>query len=72
VKAVAQTATWNDVESIAERIDTLLQQPHTVITRARGSLTCIRESIISYPEVNDGVQYRHLGAIWRIRASADT
>lgn len=71
VKAVAQTGTWDDVNAIAQRIDALLHRPSAVMTQGSGSLSCIREQIIQYPEVEEGLQYRHLGGIYRIRASAD-
>lgn len=71
VKTVAQTSSWDDVRPIARRVHTLLHRPHTVVTTDVGSLSCVRERIIQYPEVNGGVQYRHLGGIYRIRASLD-
>lgn len=70
VKAVAASGSWNDVSTIAARLDVLLHLPNTVVTLAGGSLSSIRERIIQYPEVDEGVQYRHLGAQYRIRASA--
>lgn len=71
VKAVAQGGTWDDVSQIASRVDYLLHRPGSVMTEGSGSLSCIRESIVQYPEVTEGLQYRHLGGIYRIRASAD-
>lgn len=71
VKGVTQSGSWDDGEAIAERIDALLHRPSAVMTSGSGSLTCIREQIVQYPEVQDGIQYRHLGGIFRIRASAD-
>jgi hypothetical protein len=71
VKAVAQGGTWDDVNQIAGRIDSLIHRPSSVMTEGSGSLTCVRESIVQYPEVTEGLQYRHLGGIYRIRASAD-
>lgn len=70
VKAVAQTGSWDDVRPIANRISGLLHRPHEVVSLPTGSLTCTRERIVQYPEVDEGLQYRHLGAIFRIRASA--
>ena len=71
VKGVTQGASWDDGEPIAERIDFLLHRPSAVMTSGSGSLTCIREQIVQYPEQQEGLQYRHLGGIYRIRASAD-
>lgn len=71
VKAVAQASSWDDVVPIANRISALLHRPNQVVTTAAGSLTSVRQNLIQYPEVDEGVQYRHLGAVFRIRASAD-
>lgn len=71
VKAVAQTSTWDDLLPIANRIDYLIHRPHSVMTEGSGSLTCIRERVHEQAEVEKGLQYRHLGGIYRIRASAD-
>jgi hypothetical protein len=69
IKAVAAGGSWDDVVALAERIDALFHLPNTVVTLSGGSLSSIRERVISYPEVDEGVQYRHLGGIFRIRAS---
>lgn len=71
VKAVVQESTWENATEIASRIDYLINRPNSVMTESSGSLSCVRESIIQYPEVEEGLQYRHLGGIYRIRASAD-
>lgn len=72
VKAVAATSTWDDVIPIGSRLYELLHRPYEIIDLpGGGSLTCIRERGIQYAENTEGVQYRHLGASWRIRASRD-
>lgn len=71
IKAVARTGSWDDVKPIAARIFALFHRPNTEIDVPGGSLTSHRENIINYAEVTDGVQYRHLGAVYRIRASRD-
>lgn len=71
VKAVTQSSSWDEVIPIAERIDYLIHRPGSVMTEARGSLSCIRDRPFQQPEVDGGLQYRHLGGIYRIRASAD-
>lgn len=71
IKAVAQTSTWDDVGPVAQRVKQILHRPGEVITTVNGSLSCVHDRIIQYPEVNEGVQYRHLGGIYRIRASRD-
>jgi hypothetical protein len=72
VKTVAQSSSWNEVTPIARRLKEMLHRPGEVITTPDGSLSCVHDRIIQYPEVDGGVQYRHLGGIYRIRASLDT
>jgi hypothetical protein len=69
IKAVARTGSWDDVKPIAARIFALFHRPNTEIDVPGGSLTSHRENIINYAEITEGVQYRHLGAVFRIRAS---
>lgn len=71
VKAVAQDSSWDQVIPIAERIDYLIHRPNSVMTETRGSLSCVRERPFQAVEVDGGLQYRHLGGVYRIRASAD-
>jgi len=71
VKAVDRSSGWDSLNPIATRLHALLHRPHTNITVPGGSLTTVRESIIEYPEVEAGQQYRHLGGIYRIQASHD-
>jgi hypothetical protein len=69
VKAVTKGASWSAVAPIARRLDELLVTEHTVTTPT-GTLTCRRDRIIQYPERTEGVQLRHLGGVYRIRASS--
>lgn len=71
-KAVAQTSSWDDVTTVASRIDYLLHREGESISHGGGSLTCTRERIVQQVEVDAGLQYMHLGGFYRIRASADT
>lgn len=71
VKAVAATASWDDIQPIAVILTRLFHWPNRVIDVPGGSMTSTRENIIQYPEITEGVQYRHLGAVYRIRASRD-
>lgn len=68
VKAVARAASYDAVRPAAKRVHALLHRARA--TTASGSLTCTRESIVQYPELDDGVQYRHLGGRYRFRADA--
>jgi len=70
VKFVAATSSWADVLPGAKLIHQLLQHvQHTF--PGGGSLTCGREMIHQVPEEVAGQQYRHLGGVYRIRASKD-
>lgn len=71
VKAVAQSSSWDEVRPVAQRVKEILHRPGQVVTVSNGSLSCVHDRIIQYPEVSGGVQYRHLGGIYRIRASFD-
>lgn len=71
VKAVVAGSGWDQAIPIAARINMLLHRPNETINVPGGSLVSIGERIVQYPEVDAGIQYRHLGRIFRIRASAD-
>jgi hypothetical protein len=71
VKAVDQTGSWDILAPIARRIDVLLHREGLVMSEAAGSLSCTRERTFQAAEVTGDLQYRHLGGIYRIRASAD-
>ena len=71
VKVVDATGSWDDLIPVAARLKAVLHHPGECFTVPGGSLSCIRERVIQYPEKVKGVQYRHLGASWRIRASRD-
>lgn len=68
VKAVTQTASWKLLQPLAERFDALFDRRGAVIETDGGVLECWRERLISYPEMVQGVQYRHLGAQYHFRA----
>ena len=61
VKAVTVGRSYSALDPIAARIHTLLH--------AQGGgniIACVRESVFSLPEVDGGIEYRHLGGIYRI------
>lgn len=68
VKVVTRGASWDQAKPVAKRLDALLGVKGTR-TVPGGSLTCTRERTVQYPSVDNGVQHRHLGADWRIRAN---
>lgn len=68
VKLVMATASWVPMLPIAERIDLLLDRPNEVIETEHGVLECVRERTVEYPEMVQGIQYRHLGGQYKIKA----
>lgn len=74
IKAVTNEPGFTQASVLAARIRALLETINrsvTITTPFSASLTCLWESEIRYPEVTEGVQYRHLGATYRVRASAE-
>lgn len=67
VKAVGQGGSFAPLKPIADRLDQLLQGASGTIVDGR-VLMCVREQTVEYVEVDDGVQYRYLGGLWRIIA----
>ena len=71
IKAVVAGSSWSEAKPIARRIHELIHLPTQTVSLAGGaSLTCVRDRILQYPEEVAGQQYRHLGGLYRIRASA--
>lgn len=68
VKAVGTGATWSQVARIAAHLDALLHGAQA--TTSYGTVACVRDTVIQYAEVDGGTQYRHLGAVFRVRANA--
>lgn len=65
VKVVVQDASFSGAKKAADRIDELLHG--ATGTPAGGQvLGCVREGPLAYAEVSDGVEYRHLGGLYRI------
>lgn len=67
IKVVSTGPSFLPLKAIADRLDTLLQGTSGAV--ANGTVySCMRERALAYVEVSDGVQYRHLGGLWRIYA----
>lgn len=62
VKAVDKSKTWGSIATTADAIDAALHN-----TSGGVVAWCKRESPFSLIEVTDGVQYRHLGGLYRLR-----
>lgn len=56
--------------NIAKRIHQLINGAKPTLSPS-GSLTCVRQQIIQYVEVIQGVEYRHLGGLYKVRCSKD-
>lgn len=65
VKAVDRDTTADDAEAIAARIQALLNDASLSISGAT-LLYLRRQSDIDYSEVHDAVQYKHVGALYRL------
>lgn len=67
VKAICQGESYSPAAAIADRIDTLLQG-------ANGSVSdgviygCTREQPLTLIEQEHGIQYRHVGGLYRVYA----
>lgn len=64
VIVVGKTQTFSTLQTVADRIDTLLHR-----ASGAGVQTSVRERPFSMVEIVDGVQYRHLGGVYRIQVS---
>jgi hypothetical protein len=65
VKAIDQNASADTAEAVAARITVLLNDAALSISGST-LLYLRRQSDVEYPEVTDGVQYRHVGALYRL------
>lgn len=67
VKVIGKTASILDLEAIADRVDALLDGVTGGPTTGGGHVaSSTRTSGFVYPEVTDGVSFRHLGGIYRL------
>lgn len=70
VKVIGQGGSYEPITPIAKRMNALLDMVTNAPGPAGGFLTIRRDRLIRYVELDDNIQYRHLGAIWRITAHA--
>lgn len=68
IRAIAQGSSYNTLEPIVDRIDTILNVP-TQGTYLRGVLitNVIREQPHQRKDIEDGVPYVYLGGFYRVR-----
>jgi hypothetical protein len=65
IKAVDRNTSADTAEAIAARVKTLLNDG--ALSISGGTLLYLRrQSDVQYPEVADGVQHRHCGALYRL------
>lgn len=69
VKVVGPAANMAALVTAADRLDTLLQAASGAVTDG-AVWACVREQPLAYVEVDSGAQYRHLGGLYRIMATA--
>lgn len=67
VRAICQGNNYSTIETIANRIITLLHHKHGAVTSGY-ALACELMGTVKYPTVEDGIPYRHLGAMFRINS----
>lgn len=65
VKAVAKDTSTDTAEAIQARLQALLNDATLSISGAT-LLYLRRQSDVEYPEVSEGVEYKHAGALWRL------
>lgn len=71
VKVVTQGTTYGAGSAVRARMKALLDEKDaTVSSPIAASLSSFWETNFRYPEVDEGVPYRHIGAAYRIRAVA--
>ncbi len=73
VKAVGQCQSYVTLEPIADAIDKTLHGASGEVAGLNGAgaelLACTRTMTVAYAELDSGVQYRHLGGLYRIVAT---
>lgn len=66
VKVVGQTTSYAPLVPVYQRVHELLEAQTNLANPQGGTVgTCHRVSGVAYPELTNGVQYRHLGGLYR-------
>jgi len=68
VRAITRGESFTPIQSVADAIDTQLQGRYNVINGSVYNLGGQRSSPFRLTEVDNGVQYRHLGGLYRLWA----
>lgn len=67
IKIVGQGGSYSVVLPAAKRVHALIGKA-TNLQTPNGVITCRRDRVIRYVELDDNVQFRHLGGIYRVTA----
>jgi hypothetical protein len=65
IKAVDKASSASTAETIAARVDALLDN-HALVVTGRQTLSLLRDSDIDYPEPDGAETLRHVGAMYRL------
>jgi len=66
VKAITQSNSFAAAKAIMDIVDDTLHRASGSVSDAL-ILACVRQAPVQYVEVTNGIQYRHLGGIYRIQ-----
>ena len=66
VLCVGQTESYQSLETLADRVDTLLTNPSDTTVDSHVIIGSWREQVIKIPELVSGTHYRSLGGLYRI------
>jgi hypothetical protein len=70
VKGIAQGPDFSQLAPVAAQIDVALHVPPGGAVMGGYVMASVREEPFALTEVDDGVQYRHMGGVYRIHAQA--
>jgi hypothetical protein len=69
IRAIGPAEGYSTLQDIADAIDSALHAKSGAADSGTGTvLACTREMEIRYPEIVDGVPYRHIGGLYRVLA----
>lgn len=66
IKAVSKSSDWDNIVIANNRIDALFQGQKNIALSPGYMLSSYREQEVSYEEVSAGIQYSHLGGLYRV------
>lgn len=66
IKAVSKSSDFDNIVMAANRIDALFQNQKNIALSPGYMLSSYREQEVSYEEMSLGMQYSHLGGLYRV------